>query len=242
MPLGSADVHVWYRLLDGLTESDESAALSLLSSEERARADRFLVADARQTFVHAHALLRTVLSTYTGKPPLALRFVTGTSGKPALHREDGRLQFNLSHATGLVACAVSQTDVGIDVETLDRRVSALDLASRFFSEREVAWLSRARESDRLTRFLELWTLKEAYVKGIGKGLSQPLNSFGFGLDALPGIRFTGPTLEESDAWRFALYAPTPGYRLAVAARCREGATPNVVVQPPEPEMLLLGRS
>ena len=64
----------------------------------------------------------------------------------------------------------------------------------------------------------------------------------FALDALPAIGFTGPSPEESEAWRFALYAPSSGHRLAVAVRCEDRVIPNVLPQPHEKCLLLLGRS
>jgi 4'-phosphopantetheinyl transferase len=238
---GPGEVHIWYRVLEGFADGRYADAWAVLTPDERARAARFVHADVRETFVCAHGLLRTVLSAYTGVAPASLEFVAGASGKPALAPGWGDVQFNLSHATGLVACVVSREPVGVDVEWLDRQVPALDLATRFFSPPEVSWLTRAPEDERHVRFLELWTLKEAYVKGIGTGLSHRLDTFGFSLDALPSIQFDGPTHEESRAWQFALYAPSPSHRLAVAVRGAEGAATQLRVCPDE-KGVLLGRS
>jgi 4'-phosphopantetheinyl transferase len=107
--------------------------------------------------------------------------------------------------------------IGVDVERTDRIVEFEMLAARFFSASETAALARIRTDPR-TRFYDLWTLKEAFIKATGKGLSQPLSSFGFDLDAdAHSIRFAAPAGMDAAEWHFALYAPLPAARLAVAA-------------------------
>jgi 4'-phosphopantetheinyl transferase len=221
LTLGHDEVRVYYCLLDQVGDELHEDAWATLDSAERARAGRFVFASGRTTFVLAHGLLRRALSNFADVAPSNWRFVAGEFGKPALADGLPRLHFNLAHTDGLVACAIARKDVGVDVEAIDRRVHPLEIASRFFSPAEVIWIEQASDQERHARFLELWTLKEAYVKGIGSGLSHPLNTFGFDLTSLSTIRFEAPTGEEPSAWQFALYAPSDRHRLAVAARCAE---------------------
>lgn len=94
-------------------------------------------------------------------------------GKPyiAAHPE---WQFNISHADGMLAIAISNTGVGVDVERI--RNADLKIARRFFTEQENKYIEVAK-CDIEKRFFEIWTKKEAYVKWIGKGLNMSLNSF-----------------------------------------------------------------
>ncbi len=152
-------------------------------------------------------------------PPAAWRFREDPGGKPSLV-EDARapaLSFSLSHTRGLVACAIAGGgDVGIDVEGVDRRVDA-GLAQRFFSEPENRALAACpTEAARTARFLELWTLKEAYLKAIGVGLSHPLNTVVFAIDEGGHVAFSAPPGVDAARWRFRLFTPRPSYRLAVA--------------------------
>jgi 4'-phosphopantetheinyl transferase len=231
--LGPCAVHVWHRLTDEIGAAEHAAAMQRLPADERDRASRFVFDRDRVPFVAAHDLLRFVLSQYEAVAPDAWRFTLDTHGKPLLSdlHAPCRLRFNLSHTRGLVACAVSRSiDVGIDVEAIrgegDSGTGAHELAARFFSPREVASLGECPQDTRQERFIEFWTLKEAYVKAIGEGLSHPLDTFAFTLADAQAIRFEAPPGDDERSWRFALYAPSEGHRMAVAAR--PGASAGVV--------------
>lgn len=225
MTLGADEVHVQYRTLDaehegrpGIGRDEYDDAWALLSPEERACACRFVFAADRERYVVSHALVRQILSQYSPLPPEAWQFVTNAYGKPMIAPgcQATGLRFNLSHTNGLMACAVARRPVGVDVEAIDRRVQGLDIAARFFSPMELEWLRAHSPDDQPARFIELWTLKEAYVKGIGKGLSCPLSSFGFGFGRDGSIRFH-PPMDETATWHFTQHSPTSRHRLAVAA-------------------------
>jgi 4'-phosphopantetheinyl transferase len=92
-----------------------------------------------------------------------------------------------------------------------------EIASHFFSQTEIRQLDTCPPADYAHRFIEFWTLKEAFIKAIGTGLSHPLDSFSFSLNGNGDIGFTAPDTRGSE-WQFALITPDPGYRLAVAVR------------------------
>ena len=130
-----------------------------------------------------------------------------------------RLQFNLSHTTGLVVCAVGLDGaIGVDVEDLTRRAADPALAVNYFAPEEVAWLEAGSQEQRQVRFLELWTLKEAFIKAKGKGLSIPLKDFAFSFPAgrPPRVDFRDPDLGHADRWQFARLRLHERYQLAVA--------------------------
>ena len=79
--------------------------------------------------------------------------------------------FNISHSTDILAVAISDGKVGIDIEKL--RTPDLRIAKRF-CEDEQAYVT---ETDPKNRFFEVWTKKEAYLKYKGTGISGGLNSF-----------------------------------------------------------------
>jgi 4'-phosphopantetheinyl transferase len=210
-------VHVCWRLVNSISADEYRAAFSILDEDERERAGRFVFVRDRERFVVAHALVRQSLSRYADVPPEAWRFAAQAFGKPVITTQfDGELTFNTAHTDGCVACAVARHDVGIDVESVDRRLQPLGIASRFFSQSELLWLRECPEEQRPLRFIELWTLKEAYVKALGAGLSHPLHTFGFTVTD-GAVQFHAPD-DDGFTWSFELMAPSAHHRLAVAVR------------------------
>jgi 4'-phosphopantetheinyl transferase len=219
--LAPGDAHIWYRFSESLDDDAVRAEVSQLSPDERVRCQRFLFRRDRRDFAAGHALLRRVLSMYDDVRPDAWTFVVDGHGKPSLVHECGAPPpaFNLSHTHGLVACAVARdAEVGVDVECVDRATDSRVIAARYFSAAELAQLDACPEEERAAQFIELWVLKEAYLKAIGSGLAHPLDTFGFSFDDAAGLRFNAQPDAGPTAWTFALFAPSPLHRLALAAR------------------------
>ncbi|HQZ40780.1 MAG TPA: 4'-phosphopantetheinyl transferase superfamily protein [Vicinamibacterales bacterium] len=219
--------HVVHVLTVRQNDPDVRAALdrcrSLLSAEERAREARLHFEADRERYVIGRALTRLQLSRFLGGDPRDWRFVTNAHGRPELAVSGERpppLGFNVSHTSGMVACAVAATrEVGVDVECVDRRL-AHDVADRFFAPREIADLRALPASDQPRAFFDYWTLKEAYIKARGMGLALPLARFAFRLapDRTPTISFEADVEDIAESWQFFQAWPTELHRLAVAVR------------------------
>ena len=140
---------------------------------------------------HAHALLRECLRRYgidfNGNTPLS----RGEHGKPYL-AERPDVHFNLSHADGIAACLVADTECGVDCERV--RKYRPNVVRRSFSESERELMESLPEDGRDMMFTRIWTLKEAYVKALGTGLAHPMNSVSFGFEGgsiVTGVRGFG---------------------------------------------------
>jgi 4'-phosphopantetheinyl transferase len=172
----AAEVGVWTcRTL--ARSGDVERCRALLPDDEVARTDRFRSPRTRAQALVAAGLVRSVLAHETGSDPKELRFTSAcrwcghpTHGKPALVSPDvGPLSFSLAHTEGLALLAVAATEVGVDVE----RPPAWDVgpARRLtLSHAEQRDLASVPPPARVAAFLRLWTLKEAYLKGIGRGI------------------------------------------------------------------------
>lgn len=206
----------------------------LLTDEERARGQRFYFERHRRQFLITRALVRTVLSRYfPAVGPEDWRFSANDHGRPAISNNDEAatsVSFNLSHTDGLVLCGVSATpDLGVDIESVERRDTSFDVADRFFSRQEAAALRAGSPQRRRDGFFHYWTLKESYIKARGKGLSIPLDRFSFNPPDAADITISFHAgLEDSPAnWRFWLLRPARTYLCAVCAQRLDGPPPTL---------------
>ena len=193
--LKSSDVHIWFRDTTSFDGEAVKSTEQFLSTEELDRASRFHFENDRRDFSAAHDLLRRTLSKYADKSPSDWRFATNDYGKPSFENVDpkGRpLSFSLSHTSGCVVCAVaSNVPVGIDIERADHSRPVQEIADRYFAKTEAGWLRRCSGELRNVRFAELWTLKEAFLKATGVGLSGSLSDASFRFHDT-NIEFSGP--------------------------------------------------
>lgn len=68
-------------------------------------------------------------------------------------------------------------EIGVDIEK--QKILDLNLAQHIFAPEEYEDLIALSDRNQLNYFYKLWTLKEAYIKYCGVGLSLPLQSFFF---------------------------------------------------------------
>jgi 4'-phosphopantetheinyl transferase len=193
-------------------------ASKVLDEAERSRAARFAFARDRDLFIFSHGFLRLTLAHYMGADARELCFTRSPRGRPELATATP-IRFSLSHTDGLVACVIaSSADCGVDVESLGR-VEYRDLVGSVLAPAESAALMALGEEDRRDRFLEIWTLKEAYLKGRGLGLSFPLRDIAFsGFDSECRCTVAPDVDDDGRAWRFWSGRPTSQHRAAAALR------------------------
>jgi 4'-phosphopantetheinyl transferase len=223
---------VWVTHLDAYKENGLLCHYeSLLSEAEHRQWRRFLFPRDRDCYLVSHALVRTALSEVAAVHAAELVFEEGRNGKPLLRQAGGmpKVTFNLSHTERMaVLCTAIGCAVGIDVEYLGRP-APLDIAQYYFSPVEVTALNDLDSDRRAERFWSLWTLKEAYLKATGEGLSLPLDSFSFVLNHGGTVEFRAPAARptEESRWWFVQWAPSP---MHIAACCleRSGEAPPSV--------------
>jgi 4'-phosphopantetheinyl transferase len=231
--LESDEVHVWFAHVHRVLVRDEQNFYTLLCAEERERYGRFRFERDRQIFLVAHAFLRRVLSLYAPVEPDAWRFVANNNGRPEIAYPilNEPLYMNLSHTESLVATAIARLpEVGIDVENTNRPVSPMEIAPSVFTAEECQDLYTFSGEQRIQRFFELWTLKEAYVKARGMGLSLDLKQFRFVLGMSQLRAEFDPQLDEDPhTWHFGALQPTGEHKAAIAVRTRAGYPLKIII-------------
>jgi len=197
----------------------------LLSDAERRRHRRYIRAADRDAFLVAHVFLRRTLSCYIDVAPDAWTFESNRYGRPEISNRwsPPGLRFNLSHTDGMVVVLVhDDVDGGVDVERTDSVENLVPVADTVFAESERLALLRLPADEQRARFYRLWTLKEAFIKAKGMGLSLPLKDFWFSVDdpMAPRLRCLDSIDRYPEAWDFTVCDPSPHHALAVA--CRSG--------------------
>ena len=199
-------LHVWRVPLDDSPER-ASRYRAYLSADELTRADRCRTPHPQYQFVITRAILRMLLSRYMKVRPAQLQFETQLKGKPALITASSfPIQFNVSHTRGMALIALTtQHAVGIDVEWTDRNVQDRDIAQRYFSARESAYLASQAPLERTSKFFSFWTCKEAYLKMQGKGITEGLAQCELSIDLdKPEVRLSHPD-QQSLKENYSLY-------------------------------------
>lgn len=144
--------------------------LPYVSLQRRAGANKYRFRSDRVQSVLAFVLLRIALDTEYGWRMMP-RLTTMKTGKPYLANLPG-VHFNLSHCKKGVACGISDSVLGVDIQ--DYVCFKESLATRFMSENE---LHAAKAGDADTAFTRLWSMKESYGKYTGRGICYDMPGF-----------------------------------------------------------------
>ena len=226
-------IHVWLTPYRDIGAPQLARLEQLLSPDERMQQQRFHFAEDRLRYLVTRALVRTVLSRYAPVAPANWAFTANAYGRPEIASQHGvpALRFNLSHSKGMIALAVScWRELGVDIENTGWRPAPFDLAGHYFAAAERAELARLAPAQRQARFYACWTLKEAYAKARGIGLSFPFAWLDCSFPAPMQLRLSidAASGDAAARWQFWQCRPAPDYTLALCAQ-RTGATPPAVV-------------
>ena len=99
----------------------------------------------------------------------------------------------------------SRQGIGVDIEPLYRDTNWRRIVRRWFTEREQDWLLAQPDQD---TFLQVWTLKEAWLKATGRGIANNLQT----LEVSANLDLLGD--RPGETWHAAL-TQAEGYMIAV---------------------------
>lgn len=150
-------------------KADENAIQSYFDKLGKTRIEHILKnnrAEDRARALGASLLLLFALGKEGCELECLPDFAFTAKGKPYI-KAYGHLHFNLSHTKNIITCVISDAEVGVDVEHIREIKEAT--VNRVFSENEKKMAEYKQEG-----YVRLWTMKEAYAKLIGNGLSDIL--------------------------------------------------------------------
>ena len=141
-----------------------------LSARRREKISAYRFPIDRTLSAAVYLLLRLALKEQHGIDGL-VEFDCGENGKPFL-RTCPQIHFNLSHCRRAAACAISDREVGVDVQSVAPVSDAV--ARRVLTPAEYAQYKASGRPDEL--FCELWTIKECLLKQTGQGIGADLSA------------------------------------------------------------------
>ena len=159
--------------------AQRSAHEQWLSASEQERLAQFTTPDRRQEFIACRYALRLLLADMDDSQ-ISQWPLDAPSGKaPCLAAKvaHARWHLSLSHSHGHIACAVAPQAVGVDLELLVKKTrrNLSDLAELACTSRERNELENLPdEKQRHLRFVQMWSLKEAWFKRAGTGVDFAL--------------------------------------------------------------------
>lgn len=212
----------------------EMGALAWLDTKERARWNRFRHTRPQREFSLCRAALRAILCSQLDCNNEELAFETSKHGKPfaLVGGIPAPVNFNVSHSGlhGLIAL-VPEGRIGVDVEERITRRGLDATIETAFSVNERAELASTGGEQKIQLFFRLWTMKEALIKALGRGLSMDMSeveipatvrsgerSSMFRFPRMPAVRWWLENLGNPD------FAAAIAYELDPGSASENGAT------------------
>lgn len=217
MLLKKNEVHVWLISWSKLL-IDEKKICEFLNSLEIYKMKQFHFYSDQMRYAAGRAVLNELLPRYIDSSNKKLNIKRNKYGKPYLF-VDGKqsdIKFNISHSGEKIGLIFSwNREVGIDIEEQKEIPDYYEIISQSFHSKEEELFLKSEKKQEYEKFFNYWTLKEAYVKGLGYGLSKDLNSFY--IKKKNDVNYCVYDLtEESEQWSLNLLKFSENYSGAIA--------------------------
>jgi 4'-phosphopantetheinyl transferase len=214
LTLEKNEAQIWLAPLD---EQNTDELWQIVSAEERARAGRFRFERDKRRFIAARGVLRILLGKYLRISPQQIRFEFGKYGKPSIAGNWRFLiKFNVSHSENLALFAFTlNREIGIDLERSNSSFIDEGTVSHCFTPSETTKFKALSEKQRQSFFFESWTRKEAYLKALGIGLSQPANQVEISALLQASKNFPETDSAVARLWSFYSIPPIADYAAAL---------------------------
>lgn len=156
--------------------------MKLLDPEKQKRINKIRNVDKAFQVLMADLLIRYILITQFNVLMNQIKFCKNEFNKPYLPPTFNFVaHFNISHSCNRVICGVDEFPIGVDIEYI-KETDFLNNVSMYFSKEEYQDLLKINKEQRILYYYDLLTIKESYLKRIGKGFSVKLNSFSVKFD------------------------------------------------------------
>ena len=159
------------RKITGYTQEQLLGVYAQLSASRKEHVDRLCRQEDKLRSLAAEHLVRALLEEHYGISEAQL--CCKPTGQPYL--TNSQFYVSISHCEQMVACAVSEAPVGIDIERIrpiDLRISRHTCVPEELDYLQISGQGICSDAEVLWRFFEIWTAKEAYFKKCGTGITD----------------------------------------------------------------------
>ncbi|MCL2051128.1 MAG: 4'-phosphopantetheinyl transferase superfamily protein [Lachnospiraceae bacterium] len=196
---------------ENIDEAIISKWLAYVTPGQQERLNRFRFREDFLRSLFGEAMIRTVAGEIISVSPEKLN-ISRPKGEKPFFPDYPELHFNISHSGEWVICAIGDTQVGIDIEEINNKAVSSSLIKKVLSEKEQEYMDQIADEQRNAVFYRFWTIKEAYVKCVGRGLRISLNKIDIDLG-----RKTIYLIDEKKEWDGQIYGIDfrVGYQMSV---------------------------
>lgn len=190
---------IFYADISDFTPETYSEILSVLPKERRQKAEGY--AFERDKYLSAAAGYALYVALKEREIDYSsVKIIFGEKGKPYI--EGNGAYFSLSHSGNIALCAVSDDEIGADVQ--ETRLLKKNIATHICTDGEAAILNSLADKEKTDFLFELWTKKESVMKLSGLGFSLPFKD----IDLSGGVKIRGEKKE-----LFLKEYPLEGYKI-----------------------------
>lgn len=166
--LKEEEAHIWSLYLPNQKRNIEYLS-SILSNDEKKKANNFKFTKDREQFLITRGTLRCILARYLQKRPGSIDVSYSQWGKPCLP-EPRTLHFNISHSENYSLLAFTRScEIGIDLEIVKNELKLDEMVEIVFSATELSCWRKMSSEKKVDYFYKVWVGREAFLKALGKG-------------------------------------------------------------------------
>lgn len=211
-------IDIWYLPIKAISADKIKYYQSFLSKNEISQYDTFSFSKEKNRYLLTRYMIGKLLYEYTGEVNMYQSLDFNPWGRPFISSAHNlfKIDFNISHNDEYIVCGItSGGKIGIDIESYSKHRSCF-IAEDFMAEPEISDLKVRSGEEWNKRFIEFWTLKESFIKGVGKGMAIPLDSFYFSINESNILFFDENSHGHSADWHFLLFEGPSCTSMAIA--------------------------
>ncbi len=192
--LNHVDCHLYCLDLDDISNAEYVTHYANLNNDEAKKAKEYLNYKLSSEFTLCRSICKELLALALKLETKSINFKYTENEKPYL--ENHPIHFNISHSKHYALIAISDKNIGVDIEFMDKDIEIEELMKIFAYEHEKQWVL---EENSLIRFYTIWTIKEAILKFSGEGITAP--KFPYLIDlGFPGHKLSKGILHKEYAY------------------------------------------